>query len=111
MPNLDKTDPSNHYPILSLKIIFSSVPEGLLLSMYLISYVSPMCTTLPSNSLGILIFTSNVLVFGPVSINEPEFALNLGFASDVRMPPSPLYSRELRGILSSSLESLFASGS
>ena len=79
--------------------------------MYLISYLSPICTGFPSNSLGILIFTSNVLVLGPVSIKELEFASNLGFARVVQIAPSPRYSKELSGILSSSLESLFASGS
>ena len=50
--------------------------DGVYLSINLISYQLPMCTILPSSSLGILIFTSNILVLGPVSINELEFASN-----------------------------------
>ena len=94
-----------------MKIIFSSVLDGVDLSMCLSSYLSPMCIVFSSNCLGILILTSKVLVFGPVSINELEFALNFGFARVVLIPTSHLNSNELNGTLSSFLESLFASGS
>ena len=72
-----------------------------------------MCIVLPSKALSwnFWILTSNVFVFDPVSINELEFALNFGFARVVLIPPSPLNSNELSGILSSFFESLFASGS
>ncbi len=70
-----------------------------------------MCIVSPSIVLGISIFTSKTLEFGPVSIKNPEFALKSGLASVVLIPPSALNSKALNGILFSSFESVFASGS
>jgi len=71
-------------------MIFSFVPDGVDLSMYRISYQSPMWIVFPSILRGILIFTSNMLVLGPVSVRKEEFASNAGFERIVRIPPSDL---------------------
>jgi len=51
-----------------------------------------MCIVSPLIVLGISIFTSKTLEFGPVSIKNPEFALKSGLASVVLIPPSALNS-------------------
>ena len=92
-------------------MIFSFVSDGVDLSMYRISYQSPIWIVFPSILRGILIFTSNMLVLGPVSVRKEEFASNTRFERVVRIPPSDLNSNTLKEILSSSLESLLESGS
>ena len=65
----DKDDPLKQlYPILPFKITFSSEFDGVVLSMYFISYQSPIWMVFPSIWRGILICTSKMFVFGPVSI-------------------------------------------